>query len=93
MPVPRPRSPTRKIREILRLALGAGLSRRATGAATVSTFAYAAYTVVLTRFFMNATQRRFMDVVPGSADFVEAARVAVRTARESLGRAPSGDAG
>ena len=34
MPVPRPRSAMRKIREILRLALGEGLSRRATGAAT-----------------------------------------------------------
>src|SRR5664280_1130495 len=34
MPVPRPRTAMRKIREILRLALGEGLSRRATGAAT-----------------------------------------------------------
>ena len=32
--MPRPRSAMRKIREILRLALGEGLSRRATGAAT-----------------------------------------------------------
>jgi transposase len=34
MPVPRPRSAMRKIREIFRLALGEGLSRRATGMAT-----------------------------------------------------------
>ncbi len=34
MPVPRPRSAMRKIREILRLALGEGLSRRTTAAAT-----------------------------------------------------------
>ncbi len=34
MPVPRPRSAMRKIREILRLALGEGLSRRKVGAAT-----------------------------------------------------------
>jgi len=34
MPVPRPRSAMRKIREILRLALGEGLSRRTVGAAT-----------------------------------------------------------
>ena len=34
MPVPRLRSAMRKIREILRLALGEGLSRRTTAAAT-----------------------------------------------------------
>src|SRR3990172_2840477 len=34
MPVPRPRSAMHKIREILRLALGEGLSRRQVGAAT-----------------------------------------------------------
>ena len=34
MPVPRPHSAMRKIREILRLALGEGLSRRTTAAAT-----------------------------------------------------------
>jgi len=34
MPVPRPRSAMRKIREVLRLSLGDGLSRRQVGAAT-----------------------------------------------------------
>ena len=34
MPVPRPRSAMRKIREVLRLSHGDGLSRRQVGAAT-----------------------------------------------------------
>lgn len=60
------------------------------GAAIVSSFAYIANTLILSRFFVKATESRATALLPRFSDLGEALRMAIKTARDFLRRRPAG---